>query len=470
MGNAANSYSTEFPAVGRRGGRERDADAVADLPGAVRRRHARRYHRRHPLRDHPTLLNVGTTPYCGDGAQLRRDQGAAGAVPRLVEHRQSDGAGRPRRRRDLERARASAAASGCAEGMASLISPEAWVRAFPDTAATPSMTGALLRDGDRAHVRARAREPLVLDFHSLNTAADGTDPNRGYNVALRAFLADDHSAMKLRRAWNNNTTILEKADYAFLLCVLGGADEHRVHDAGRRRQRDRRRRALVRVRADRSHDGTVETERWRRSRTSRRSSRAAAPTRAASTSSSSARANSAILQTTGVRVAFDGTIHEDDERSITRTAARHVRARRRPEHRGAEVRALEGHARKRDPALVGAQDERAADHDSFTVTPGRLRQLHEHRKRSARTKPSLTSDGRWVAYTARRRDHVAPTRRSRGPSACRSLPSPAPTARPLQRREHDLLTNPTGARSTDGSSTARPPASRRSSIRSGRPT
>ena len=106
--------------------------------------------------------------------------------------------------------------------MASLISPEAWVRAFPDTAAAPSMTGALFAM-EIAHTFGLVPASRSYStFHSLSTAADTTDPNRGYNVALRAFLSDDHSAMKLSGAWNNNTTILEKADYAYLLCVLGG--------------------------------------------------------------------------------------------------------------------------------------------------------------------------------------------------------------------------------------------------------
>ncbi|MEA2508767.1 MAG: hypothetical protein QOG21_849, partial [Actinomycetota bacterium] len=112
--------------------------------------------------------------------------------------------------------------SGCAEGMASTRSPEAWVRLVPPTT-TPSTAGSLMAM-EIAHTfgaEGSWADPFS-PTHSANTQADvGT--NRAYNVTTRKFLTDDRSAMKSSgTGWNQDTTVYEQRDFNFLLCRLGG--------------------------------------------------------------------------------------------------------------------------------------------------------------------------------------------------------------------------------------------------------
>lgn len=115
----------------------------------------------------------------------------------------------------------------CAEAMASTVSPESWVRAIPDQAASgknppvPSMTGALMAM-ELAHTYGM---DTTLSFHSPNTQADLTAPDRGYNVSSRSYLADDRSTMRFvaTNPFNNNNALLEKDDFEHMLCNFGGS-------------------------------------------------------------------------------------------------------------------------------------------------------------------------------------------------------------------------------------------------------
>ena len=60
--------------------------------------------------------------------------------------------------------------------------------------------------------------------------------------------------MFLAGTWNNNTTLLEKEDYAYLLCALGGCGRiHGVHDLVGRRHPRRCPGAPDRLHGDRHH-------------------------------------------------------------------------------------------------------------------------------------------------------------------------------------------------------------------------
>jgi hypothetical protein len=133
----------------------------------------------------------------------------------------------------VDSARSDGSLSGCAEGYASTVSPEAWVRAIPDqpaagrTPAVPSMTGSLMAM-ELLHTLGQenvlANPPLV---HSLNTVADLTAPDRGYHVTNRSFIANDRTALNFVNTstapWNNNTTLLERDAFERALCNLGGS-------------------------------------------------------------------------------------------------------------------------------------------------------------------------------------------------------------------------------------------------------
>jgi hypothetical protein len=118
----------------------------------------------------------------------------------------------------------------CAEGFASTISPEAWVRAIPDkpasgrTAAVPSMTGSLMA---MELVHTLGQENVAAGFvHSTATVADGTAPDRGYHITSRSFIANDRTALNFVNTstapWNNNSTLLELGAFERALCNFGG--------------------------------------------------------------------------------------------------------------------------------------------------------------------------------------------------------------------------------------------------------
>lgn len=124
----------------------------------------------------------------------------------------------------------SGSTSSCAEGMGAISGTQAWVRAIPDQPASPtapaapSMTGALMAMelGHTMGLVPPSRANPYNAFHSAHKTADGDAPNRVYNTALRTFLATNRTAMALGDTWNQNDTVFESADWATLLCALGG--------------------------------------------------------------------------------------------------------------------------------------------------------------------------------------------------------------------------------------------------------
>ena len=117
---------------------------------------------------------------------------------------------------------------GCADGMASVVSPEAWVRAISDkpaagrTPAQPSRTGSLMAM-ELTHTWGGA---TTASFHSANLTADVTAPGRAYNVTTRSFLSTNRSVMKYSFVssppWDDSLTLLEPTHYAYDLCAFGG--------------------------------------------------------------------------------------------------------------------------------------------------------------------------------------------------------------------------------------------------------
>ena len=408
MGNAAQSYSSQFPAsaVAAVENGMQTLSRIYPVPSGVGTLGGSSGGIRYAI--DPTLLNV-PTPYCGTGGNF--DAIKAQLAQFLVSWNTANPTAQADRvvgAISSDPAISSGGSSGCAEGMASLISPEAWVRAFPDTATAPSMTGALFAM-EIAHTFGLVPASRSYStFHSLSTAADTTDPNRGYNVALRAFLADDHSAMKLSGAWNNNTTILEKADYAYLLCVLGGATNPECttptvvgSSTGVA--------ALSVAYALTGHtDGTVE-------HTAAQESYVATELEGRGTDASSAYrlfqldANGKALQPTagtGVRVALAETIHEDEDD---------------PDHEDsgvgtfAVVAPLNSSAQRfelrKDGVVLWSANKTlppVITPGSFTATPGGARNFTNTTAQSEND-PALTSDAQWVAYEAGQGITVAPT-------------------------------------------------------------
>jgi CSLREA domain-containing protein len=120
---------------------------------------------------------------------------------------------------------------GCAEGMAAINSNEAWIRAVPELPGVPSQSG-LLAALELGHTFGLVlggpaptpdRDDLFSKYHSPNVYADPQRTNRSYNTRLRSVLVDDRTAMTYITAANNNNTLLEQLDWAYLICRLGGA-------------------------------------------------------------------------------------------------------------------------------------------------------------------------------------------------------------------------------------------------------
>lgn len=166
----------------------------------------------------------GTGKFCGKSSnhELLR--------PQLAQFLRSWNAANPTATADLvvgvvDEAISQSPTQGCADGMATPNSSEAWVRAIPATATTPTSTGSLLamEVGHALGLVPKYRSDRYSPYHSPNQRADTTAPNRGFHVGQRRFLPDPRSAMTLSGTWNDQTTLLEDADYAFLRCRLGGA-------------------------------------------------------------------------------------------------------------------------------------------------------------------------------------------------------------------------------------------------------
>ncbi|MCV0404200.1 MAG: CSLREA domain-containing protein [Chloroflexi bacterium] len=125
----------------------------------------------------------------------------------------------------VDAAYSNGSAQGCAEGMAAINSTEAWIRAVPETEGTPSQSGlvAALELGHTFGLVPDSRSDLFSRYHSPNPFADPLRQNRSYNTRLRTLLYEDRTAMTYISAANNNNTLLEQPDWAYLICKLGGA-------------------------------------------------------------------------------------------------------------------------------------------------------------------------------------------------------------------------------------------------------
>lgn len=144
----------------------------------------------------------------------------------------------------LSRGGVDGTATTCADGYASINGTTAWGRVVEveePTLTTPKPSPAPVR----AFTGALATMELLHttgsvasgdsrndgDFHSSNTQADVTAPDRAWNVPDQTFLANDRSSMAYRKdgVWNDGNALMEKRDWDKLVCQLtpalaGGAE------------------------------------------------------------------------------------------------------------------------------------------------------------------------------------------------------------------------------------------------------
>ena len=126
-------------------------------------------------------------------------------------------------------------ACGDVQGYAQVHGTSAWVVARTDL----EMTGALMALEGGHNLGGvpcgteidKTKCPVDRDregdsFHSKNLVADGSDPNRAYNLfAPLSYLNDDRSVMRFSgqaAGWLNANNLYELEDWALLLCRFGG--------------------------------------------------------------------------------------------------------------------------------------------------------------------------------------------------------------------------------------------------------
>jgi CSLREA domain-containing protein len=174
------------------------------------------------------VLNVGTLPFCGNAGTFEPFRAS------LAQYRQAWNTGNAA---GISAGTVSAAdkvigvvneanslggAAGCLEGYAAVTSPEAWIRG------STTRAGSLL--GMEFCHTFGCVPPARSDgaYHSLQTFSDvlAGDVNRGFSVIDRTLIDRPRTMMRLVDSladpWTHSTTLLERDDYAFMLCQMGG--------------------------------------------------------------------------------------------------------------------------------------------------------------------------------------------------------------------------------------------------------
>jgi hypothetical protein len=116
--------------------------------------------------------------------------------------------------------------SSCAEGWASLVSPESWVRIVPPAASAGS-TEQTSVSGATMAMEIGHTFGLVPGFraaggtHSKSREAD-LGKQRAYNVPTRRYIADDKPSMgfALPEPWHSHNTLFEELDWDIVQCAL----------------------------------------------------------------------------------------------------------------------------------------------------------------------------------------------------------------------------------------------------------
>jgi CSLREA domain-containing protein len=172
------------------------------------------------------IVNVGATPFCGTSTNYGGIQTQLQAfMTAYNDANTSDN--------DVDRtvgviadtlSTPSGTSANCFEGFTVTNTQQSWVRLVPDAQGVPSTTGSLLAM-ENCHTFSCTTSSTTL--HSYFTNADNLAENvdRAFNPLSWSWLSDDRSAMRFTApGWNNSSTVLEKGDFGYLLCGLGGAN------------------------------------------------------------------------------------------------------------------------------------------------------------------------------------------------------------------------------------------------------
>jgi CSLREA domain-containing protein len=180
--------------------------------------------------NNPGIVNVGTPPFCGTSANYAPIQTQLQAFMNAYNNANTTA-------NDVDRtvgviANTNSTGSPCFEGFTVTNTQQAWVRLVPDASGVPSTAGSLL-GMEFCHTFGCTTSTATL--HSYFTNADNLAENvdRAFNGLTWRWLSDDRSVMRFTApGWDNGSTVLEKGDFGYLLCGLGGANTSGCPTAG----------------------------------------------------------------------------------------------------------------------------------------------------------------------------------------------------------------------------------------------
>lgn len=113
--------------------------------------------------------------------------------------------------------------SSCLDGVAWVPGNTGWGRTVATSRSGQPLTGSIATM-EVAHSTGNVHKDDARhdgSFHSKNVEADGTAPDRAYNLKTRAWISDDKSAEHYASTgWHDLNTLLEKADWDWVHCAL----------------------------------------------------------------------------------------------------------------------------------------------------------------------------------------------------------------------------------------------------------
>jgi CSLREA domain-containing protein len=180
--------------------------------------------------NNPGIVDVGISSFCGTSANYAPIQTQLQAFMNAYNNANTTA-------NDVDRtvgviANTKSSGSPCFEGFTVTNTQQAWIRLVPDAPGVPSTAGSLL-GMEFCHTFGCTTSSATL--HSYFTNADNLAENvdRAFNGLTWKWLADDRSAMRFTApGWDNGSTVLEKGDFGYLLCGLGGANTSGCPAAG----------------------------------------------------------------------------------------------------------------------------------------------------------------------------------------------------------------------------------------------
>jgi CSLREA domain-containing protein len=181
--------------------------------------------------NNPGFVDVGTQLFCGTSTNYAPIQTQLQAFMNAYNNANTTANDVDRTVGVIANTR-SGGSPNCFEGFTVTNTQQAWIRLVPDALGVPSTAGSLL-GMEFCHTFGCTTSSATP--HSYFTNADNLAENvdRAFNGLTWKWLSDDRSVMRFTApGWGNGSTVLEKGDFGYLLCGLGGANTSGCPAAG----------------------------------------------------------------------------------------------------------------------------------------------------------------------------------------------------------------------------------------------